>query len=268
MLIDTHCHLVSRQFDLEEKKDIVSRALSSGVEKMITLGASEPDWTGNLDWVREFPKEVHACLGIHPNDVHETKEGWDERLFHLAQDSKLAAIGEAGLDYYHPAPDGIAEPVFRAMQHTVLERQFDLASQLGLNIVLHTRDRSGSASFEDAMAIAKPYAGKVRPVFHCFIGDKIQAARIIDELDGLLSITGIVTFKQAGFIPEVVEWCPADRIMLETDAPYLSPVPFRGKRNEPSYLVHTAACVASIRGESREFLEEQMEKAARKFFSL
>lgn len=268
MLIDTHCHLASRQFDAEEKTDLVSRAVAAGVEKMITLGASEPDWAANLAWAAEFPGVVHACLGIHPNDVHEAGEGWEARLSRLIEAHGLAAIGETGLDYFHPAPDGIGEAAFRTMQHKALEAQFDLAARYGLNIVLHTRDRNGSASFEDAVAIAKQYAGRVRPVFHCFIGGKAQASRIFDELDGLISITGIVTFKQAGFIPEVAAWCPADRIMLETDAPYLSPVPFRGKRNEPSYLRYTAECVAGLRRESVEQLARNMKETVGNFFRL
>lgn len=268
MLIDTHCHLASRQFDSEKRSDFVERAAAAGVGRMITLGAREADWAENLAWSSEFPGAVFSCLGVHPNDVHEAESGWDARLWTLAQEHRLSAIGETGLDYFHSAPEGIEETAFRAMQHTALEVQFDLAARLGLNIVLHTRDRSGTASFDDAVAIAKQYAGKVRPVFHCFIGEKHQASRIIDELDGLISITGIVTFKQAGFIPEVVAWCPADRFMLETDSPYLSPVPLRGKRNEPSYLAHTAACVAAIRGESMEALEAYTEETARKFFRL
>lgn len=268
MLIDTHCHLASRQFDDEERKNLVSRAAAAGVGKMITLGASETDWEANLAWAEEFKGIVDVCLGIHPNDAHETAEGWKGRLEALASTRRLAAIGEAGLDYYHPAPEGMSESHFRTMQHVLLESQFEIAARFGLNIVLHTRDRSGSASFQDALEIAKPYAGRVRPVFHCFIGDKAQAGRIFNELDGLISITGIVTFKQAGFVPEVAAWCPRDRLMLETDAPYLSPVPFRGKRNEPSYLAHTAACVSAIRSESLELLEKEMEDTARKFFAV
>lgn len=268
MLIDSHCHLAARQFDSEKRNELVSRAVTAGVGRMITLGTSESDWEANLSWMSEFPGVVSTCLGVHPNDVHEEEKGWENRLFLLGKTHHLSAIGEAGLDYFHPAPQGISETAFRSMQQSALELQFDLAARLGLNIVIHTRDRAGSASFEDALAIARKYAGKVRPVFHCFIGDRAQASRIIDELDGLISITGIVTFKQAGTIPDVVSWCPADRFMLETDSPYLSPSPLRGKRNEPSHLVHTARCVASIRGEDPECLEAQIEETTRKFFLL
>ncbi|MEG0023744.1 MAG: TatD family hydrolase [Akkermansia sp.] len=270
MLIDTHCHLASHQFEGEEKKSLIARALSVGLDKMISLGSSGADWQDTLAWASEFPKVVYACLGIHPNDILEVRATWREELWALAHQHSLAAIGETGLDYYYPAPEGMGvdDKKFRWMQCEALEAHFDLAARLRLNIVLHTRDKQGQQSFDDAMAIARTYTSKVRPVFHCFIGDKQQATRIFDELDGLISITGIVTFKNAGNVPDVVTWCPEDRFMVETDSPYLSPIPLRGKRNEPSHLAYTAQCIAQLRGWSQERLAQRTSQTAEEFFRL
>ena len=147
---------------------------------MITLGARMDDWEANTAWARQFPGAVFCALGIHPDDAHDAPADWADQLFRKAQDVPLAAIGETGLDYFHGAPQGWETEQFHRLQQDLLERHFDLAERLGLNIVLHTRDRKGSASFEDALAIARNYAGRVRPVFHCFIGNTAQAMRIFD----------------------------------------------------------------------------------------
>ena len=137
-----------------------------------------------------------------------------------------------------------------------------------MNIVLHTRDRKGSRSFEDALAIAGNHAGRVRPVFHCFIGDTAQAARIFDGLDGMVSFTGVATFKNAPIVAETARWCPEDRIMLETDSPYLSPEPLRGRMNEPAHLIHTARFIAVARGMELEELARLTTRNAGTFYNL
>jgi len=137
-----------------------------------------------------------------------------------------------------------------------------------LNIVLHTRDRKGSRSFEDALAIAGNHAGRVRPVFHCFIGDTAQAARIFDRLDGMVSFTGVATFKNAPVVAETARWCPEDRIMLETDSPYLSPEPLRGRMNEPAHLIHTARFIAAARGMELEEFARLTTRNAGTFYNL
>lgn len=268
MLIDTHCHLASRHFDQTCKPGIIARAAEAGVGSMVTLGTSAEDWQATIDWAREFPGVVRACLGIHPNDAHEAPDGWQDMLARAHAGVPLAAIGETGLDYYHPAPEGFDDGSFRALQRDILAMHFDLAARLGLNIVLHTRDRKGHASFDDTLAIAAAYAGKVRPVFHCFIGTREQAARVFDEVDGLISLTGIATFNNPGHVADVAAWCPQDRFMLETDAPYLSPEPKRGRTNEPAYLAYLAARVAELRGIAVAKLAEFTTATARDFFRL
>ena len=155
MIIDTHCHLASAQFDQSRRKAYVEHALREGIDRMITLGARPDDWEANTAWARQFPGVVFCALGIHPDDAHEAPEGWADRLSRMAQDITLAAIGETGLDYFHGAPRGWEADSFRRLQQNLLEQHFDLAARLGLNIVLHTRDRKGSGSFEDALAIAR-----------------------------------------------------------------------------------------------------------------
>lgn len=268
MIIDTHCHLASGQFDQSHRETYVQRALRSGIDRMITLGARRGDWEENLAWNRQFPGVVFCALGIHPDDAHDAPEGWEEELLREAGKTPLTAIGETGLDYFHGAPEGWETEQFHRLQQEMLEKHFDLAEKLGLNIVLHTRDRKGSGSFEDALAIARNHAGRVRPVFHCFIGDAFQAARIFDELDGMVSFTGVATFKNASTVAETARWCPEDRIMVETDSPYLSPEPLRGRMNEPASLIHTARFIAASRGMEPEEFARVTTRNAEAFYRL
>lgn len=268
MIIDTHCHLASRQFDQSRREIYVRHARREGIGRMITLGARMDDWEDNLAWTRAFPGTVFCALGIHPDDAHDAPADWAQRLSRHARETPLAAIGETGLDYFHPAPEGWETDSFHRRQQELLEEHFSLAERLGLNIVLHTRDRQGSRSFEDALSIASNYAGRVRPVFHCFIGDASQAARIFDRLDGMVSFTGVATFKNAPVVAETARWCPQDRIMLETDSPYLSPEPLRGRINEPAYLIHTARFIAAARGMELEELARLTTRNAEIFYNL
>lgn len=268
MLIDTHCHLASRQFASDQRHDLIRRAVENGVLHMVTLGSCQKDWSGSIEWAREFPDAVSACLGLHPMDVMETTDDWPLQLEAMLADITPAAIGETGLDYFYPAPGECSETVYKTRQHESLEYHFELAAQLGINIVLHTRDREGDSSFRNALSIAKQYAGRVRPVFHCFIGTISHARQIFDLVDGLISFTGVVTFKNAGHLPDVAAWCPPERLMLETDSPYLSPVPLRGKRNEPSHLVKTAEFIAKLRNVSLQQLSEITTNTAISFFNI
>ena len=268
MIIDTHCHLASRQFDQSRREIYVRHAAEAGIDRMITLGACMDDWKENLSWARQFPGTVFCALGIHPDDAHGAPENWAEKLTAAAETVTLAAIGETGLDYFHPVPEGWETADFHRRQQELLEEHFELAARLGLNIVLHTRDRKGSRSFEDALAIAGNHAGRVRPVFHCFIGDTAQAARIFDRLDGMVSFTGVATFKNAPVVAETARWCPEDRIMLETDSPYLSPEPLRGRMNEPAHLIHTARFIAAARGMELEEFARLTTRNAGTFYNL
>lgn len=268
MIIDTHCHLASSQFIQNNRESYVEHALQEGIDRMITLGARIDDWEANASWSSQFPGIVFYALGIHPDDAHDAPEGWSNQLIQMHADLPLAAIGETGLDYFHEPPLGWSIENFHRLQQNLLEQHFDLAEKLGLNIVLHTRDKKGTKSFEDALNIARHYAGRVRPVFHCFIGDKVQAVRIFDELDGMVSFTGVATFKNASAVAETARQCPTDRIMLETDSPYLSPEPLRGRMNEPAHLIHTARFIADAKNMQTEELALITTKNAESFYNL
>lgn len=265
MLIDTHCHLASRRY--EDMAALRAESEALGVGFCISQGTHPEDWERTLSLAREMPDFIAPCLAVHPSDCTLVNDAEWQRLVELCRTHSLAAIGEAGLDYYWPAPEGWEEPAYHARQHELLELHFELAQQLGLNISLHTRDRVGSACFEDAFAIARQFPA-VRPVFHCFIGSRQQAARIFEELDGMVSFTGIITFKKTENVQEVAAWCPDDRIMVETDSPFLSPEPMRGQMNIPGRVRYVAEKLAALRGCSVEEIAALTTENARRFFKL
>jgi TatD DNase family protein len=263
MLTDSHCHLASHRFQPEEISALIASARDAGVRRLVTLSTSLEDLAANLT-IADDPM-VHACIGIHPCDVHHAPDDAVSQITKHAADIRVCAIGETGLDYFHPAPDGWDEFTFRERQRGFLRRCFELARDSGLNIVIHTRDREGHASFEDALDIYRDYHATVRAVFHCFIGPWENAKRVID-LGGLVSFGGVATFKNAGQVRDSALHCPAGSFMVETDAPYLAPEPHRGKRNEPAYVRHTADFLASLRGETLEALASHTGETAAGFF--
>ncbi len=263
MLTDSHCHLASHRFPADELADLIDRSRAAGVDRLVTLATSLRDLHANLN-IAENPM-IHACIGIHPCDVHHAPDDAVSQLAAFVDDPRVCAIGETGLDYYHPAPDGWDEETFRARQLDLLRQHFELAAKSGLNLVIHTRDQQGCASFEDALAIYKEYYQSVRAVFHCFIGPWENAARVL-ELGGLVSFGGVATFKTAAQVRESAAKCPAGSFMVETDAPYLAPVPHRGKRNEPAFVRHTAEFLATLREEPLEQLASHTSATASAFF--
>ncbi len=263
MLTDSHCHLASYRFSREEISTLLENARAAGVSRLVTLSTSLDDISANLT-IAENPA-VHACIGIHPCDVHHAPDDAVSRLAAQVSDPRVCAIGETGLDYYHPAPTGWEESQFRERQRRFLREHFALAASAELNIVIHTRDQEGAASFEDALAIYKEYSSSVRAVFHCFIGTWENAQRVLD-LGGLVSFGGVLTFKTAHEVRDTALHCPAGSFMMETDSPYLAPEPHRGKRNEPAFVRHSAERLASLRGESFEELAQHTSAAASAFF--
>jgi TatD DNase family protein len=263
MLTDSHCHLASHRFKEQEVATLIEAASAAGVGRMVTLVTSLGDLHANLA-IAENPV-VHACVGIHPCDVHHAPDDAVQQLSAFTGDPRVCAIGETGLDYYHPAPEGWEQASFRERQLDFLRQHFDLAAASGLNVVIHTRDQAGHASFEDALAIYGDYHASVRAVFHCFIGPWENAKRVLD-LGGLVSFGGVATFKNAREVRETASQCPAGSFMVETDAPYLAPEPHRGKRNEPAYVRNTADFLAALRGETFEEFARHTGETAAKFF--
>ncbi len=263
MLTDSHCHLASHRFQPEEIPGLLERARAAGVSRLVTLATCLENIQPNLA-LSEDPA-IHACIGIHPCDVHHAPDDAVARLSAFTRDLRVCAIGETGLDYYHPAPEGWDEKSFRDRQLDFLRRHFELASAARLNIVIHTRDQAGQASFEDALAIYRYFHASVRAVFHCFIGPWENAKRVLD-LGGLVSFGGVATFKSAHQVRDTACQCPAGSFMVETDAPYLAPEPHRGKRNEPAFVRETAERLAALRGESLEVLVRHTSETALRFF--
>lgn len=266
MIIDSHCHLASYKFPADEIPELISRAKEHGVTQMITLATSLDDCAANLKLAEDY-SEVFACIGIHPCDVHKAPDDYMEQLEVHAKHARCVAIGETGLDFYHSAPDGWTAEAYHSRQRTMLDEHFQLAARLGKNIVIHTRDQSGDASLQEAITIYKKYADQVQAVFHCF-PFSYEAAEPILNLGGLISFTGITTFKNAPIPLDTATRCPAGSFMLETDAPYLSPVPHRGKRNEPAFTKCTAEHIANARGETLKNLAAHTTEAARSFYKI
>jgi TatD DNase family protein len=264
VLTDSHCHLASHRFDADEVPALVQRAVEAGVTRMVSLVTGLDDLDANLRIAAEHP-EVSICIGIHPCNVHEAPDDVIEHLRPHLSDPRVCGIGETGLDYYHPAPDGWNEDSFRQRQRELLDAHFELAAGAGLNIVIHTSDTSGDASFQDALAIYRRHATRVRAVFHCFVGVEANAREVL-ALGGLVSFGGVTTFKNADDVLATAVKLPAGSFMLETDSPYLAPAPFRGKRNEPSYVRHVAEHLAGTRGETIEALARSTTGAASRFF--
>lgn len=263
MITDSHCHLGSSRFTDEERGDIIERAEAAGVRRMVTLATCLEDVGKNLEIANDA--RVVVAIGIHPCDVHSAPDDAVARLADFVGDRRVCAIGETGLDYFHPAPEGWSEEDFRKRQQDFLRQHFELAANAGLNVVIHTRDKQGRGSFEDAFAIYSEFSEKVRAVFHCFISEWELAKRVIAK-GGLVSFGGVATFKKADVVKETVRKCPAGSFMLETDSPYLAPEPMRGKRNEPAFTSHTARAIADLRGETLETLALHTEEATENFF--
>ncbi len=262
-LFDTHAHLDFPEFapDLPE---VVARAHDAGIERIVSIGTDLEASARALDIAGEFPG-VYAVAGWHPGHAEEAPDDFREELRRLASHPKVVAIGECGLDFFRlPTRTGTGTPAdderIRAKQARVFQQQLEVATELGLNVVVHTRD-----SFAETLEQFAPFADRVRAVFHCFVGTPDEM-RTVCGLGSLVSFTGIATFKNGVNVRETLMETPMDRFMLETDCPFLAPVPYRGKRCEPAYVRDLASVVAGVKGCSLETLSAATCATARSFF--
>ncbi len=261
-LVDTHCHLDARQFEGEALSSLLDRARQAGVRRMVNIGTQLETSRASLA-LAERHAPIYAAVGVDPNDG----EGFDEaalaELETLAGSPKVVAVGEIGLDYHW-------DRLPRSEQARIFRLQLDLARRLELPVVIHSRDAD-----EDTAAILVDWAERARAagvyrdrpagVMHCFAGDLALAERL--HAAGLLiSLAGIVTYPSAEQTRQVATGMPASALVLETDAPYLSPQPFRGRRNEPAHVRATAEHVAGLRGESLEELSRATSANAARLF--
>ncbi|MRN44243.1 MULTISPECIES: TatD family hydrolase [unclassified Brucella] len=239
MLVDSHCHLDFADFELE-RDAVVQRALDAGIKRMVTISTRVRKFDA-IRTLAETYEAVYCSVGTHPNNAHEELDITADDLVRLAEHPKVVAIGEAGLDYHYDyAPKEAQQQGFLA--------HIDAARRTQLPLVIHAR----SADADMAEILEKETEKGAFPfILHCFSSGRALAEKGI-ELGGYISFSGILTFKNSADIREVASIVPRDRLLVETDAPYLAPVPHRGKRNEPSFVQHTAAVLAETIGVSPE----------------
>jgi TatD DNase family protein len=283
MLVETHAHLDYPDF-ANDFDDVLRRATENDVTRIVTIGTSVESSRRAVELAEKY-SNIFAVIGVHPTYVEEAGDDVITPLRELAKSSGVVAIGETGLDYHRlPSVElakerkaqvfakalqtstedeieaDIHDGAYKSKQASLFEQQLDLAVELGLNVVIHQRD-----AWDDTLEIMKPYTGKVRGVFHCFGGTREQAEEVI-ALDHLVSFTGIVTFKNGTTVREVATQIPLWKFMVETDCPYLAPVPFRGKRCEPWHTRLVAESIATARGLTLQEIAEATTETATGFF--
>lgn len=243
MFVDSHAHIDGPEFDAD-REEVIQRARAAGVSTILNIGTGDPR-SGALERAVELAekhKDIYTAIGTHPHDARLLDDKAAERIQKLAtRSSRVIAWGEIGLDFhYDNSPRDVQMQVFR--------RQLQLARATSLPVIIHTRE----AEDETIDILKSEWGDSKRPgIMHCFSGSLALAQRAL-ELGFLISFSGIVTFKKAEDLRAIARQVPLNRLLIETDCPFLSPVPFRGKRNEPAYVVEVARCLAELRGLSLE----------------
>lgn len=254
ILIDTHAHLDHERFK-DDVDQVIERAKLAQVQSIITVGADLASSRQAVEFARRYP-DVIATVGVHPHDADSVSDSVLNEIAILAQDEGVVAIGEIGLDYHYDFSP-------RDVQRRVFAIQISLARELELPIVVHVRE-----AYQDVMSILKSeHAEDVGGIVHCFSGDREVAKDCLD-MGFYISVGGILTFANSQELREIIRGLPMDRILLETDAPYLTPVPYRGKRNEPAYVVHVAEALANLKGITFDEVAETTTLNACKLFGL
>jgi TatD DNase family protein len=254
MLIDTHTHLDDPRYDVD-RDQVIERARQAGVETFVTIGCDLTTSRSAVALAEQHPY-IFASIGVHPHEVKHLDDGWYTELRRLAQHPKVVAYGEIGLDYHynHSSPK---------TQRDRFREQIQVARELRLPLIIHTREAQ-----EDTITILKEEnASEVGGVFHCFSGDAWLARDALD-LGFYLSYSGILTFRNATMLRDIAKHTPLDRLLIETDCPYLTPIPYRGKRNEPAYVSLVAAQLSAIHPElSLQDIEQTTTENAKRLFS-
>ena len=234
MLIDSHVHLDDLRYDTD-RDDVLQRAEAAGIEAMVTIGCDLATSQAAVALAQTHPR-VFATIGVHPHETKEIQDGWYEALRSLARQPKVVAYGEIGLDYHYDHSP-------REVQRERFREQIRVARELNLPLIIHTRE----AQNDTVTILREEGAADAGGVFHCFSGDAWLARDALD-LGFYLSFSGVLTFKNATMLRDIAKTVPLDRLMVETDCPYLAPVPCRGKRNEPAYVQYVAEILAEVRG--------------------
>lgn len=253
MLIDSHAHLELEEFD-KDRDEVIERAKEAGVGAIVAVGIDLADSKKAVALARRYPM-VYATVGVHPHDAAAVNPETYEELRALADEDKVVAYGEIGLDFFRNRSP-------REVQIRRFGEQLDLSVELGLPVIIHDRD-----AHAETVEMLKAHKGKLRGVVHCFSGDYEMARQCID-LGYYISIPGTITYKKSDVLRHVVQNVPLERLLVETDAPFLAPEPKRGKRNEPAFVFHTARRVAEIRGTLYEVVANTTAQNARELFGI
>ena len=273
MFYDTHAHLDYPDYK-DDFAEVIARAQAAGITKMISIGTSLDSSERAIRLAEKFPA-IYAAVGWHPSDAMKAPSDLRPALREMCQASQsrrhrrnrpgLSPLAQHGAAPSIPerlvtSPRTTDDARYKQKQADIFQQQLEVAAEVGLNCVIHQRD-----AFDDTLAQLKPFAGKVRGVFHCF-GENADRMRRVLEIGSLVSFTGIVTFKNGQNVRDTVAATPLDKFMLETDCPYLAPVPYRGKRCEPAYVKEISETVAQVKNCSLEELSAATCKTAHEFF--
>ena len=251
--IDTHAHLYDERYD-DDRAEMIARAAEAGVTQIISMGDTMAASAQVVADAEQYPT-LYAAVGIHPESACVLTDAERAQLLAWAQHPKVVAIGEIGLDYYWEK-----DPQVRAVQRELFVVQLNLARAAGLPVCIHDREAHG-----DTLALLKAEGQGLTGVLHCYSGS-LEMARELWKMGYYIGIDGPLTYKNAAKLPDIVREAPQERLLVETDSPYLAPVPLRGKRNEPAYLVHIAAKIAELRGESVEEVAAYTTENARRLY--
>jgi TatD DNase family protein len=254
MLVDTHCHLDFDDF-ADDLKEILARAKLAGVQQIVTIGIDLASSRRAIE-LAEDNEEIYATVGIHPHSAKVLSAEDTQDLLNLGSKSQVVAYGEIGLDFFRNYQA-------QSVQITCMEDQLNLARKLGLPVVIHDRE----AHQKVLQVLHENKVWEIGGAMHCFSGDWSFAKKCLD-LGLYLSIAGPVTFAKSKILQEVAQKCPLERLLLESDAPFLAPVPKRGKRNQPAFLVHTAEKIASLKKLPLEDIAKHTSSNAQRLFGL
>ena len=252
MIFETHAHYDDEQFDMDREALLLSMP-EQGIGTIVNVSATYASCQRVVDLVQKYPF-MYAAVGIHPDEVGSLNEERFQQMKELCKQEKVVAVGEIGLDYYWDNES-------HDLQKEWFVRQLDLARELNLPVLIHSREAAA-----DTMEIMKQYGQGLKGVIHCFSYSKEMAAEYV-KMGFYIGVGGVVTFKNARKLKETVQEIPLTSIVLETDCPYLAPVPYRGKRNNSAYIKYIAEEIAGIKGVSYEEVVEQTEKNARDLYN-
>ncbi len=254
MLFDTHAHYDDERFD-PDREELLASLPEKGVDLVINVGYDMPSSENSVAFAEKYPY-IYAAVGVHPHDAKTLTEGDCARLLELSGHPRVVAIGEIGLDYHYDLSP-------RDVQRSAFARQIELAKEAGLPFIVHERE-----ACKDCLDILKAQGvGERAGVMHCFSGSR-ETAKILLDMGMYISVGGPVTFKNNVKTVDMVDYVPLDRLFIETDSPYMPPVPHRGKRNDSSLVIHVAEKIAQIKGLSVEEVAAATKENAKKFFGI